>query len=65
MVEKQKEEERLKEKPPIEGRRECPECGATDFIEQEDRSKILHQQGGLKIYAKKTTCKKCGYIFPA
>ncbi|TFF93734.1 MAG: hypothetical protein EU543_02945 [Promethearchaeota archaeon] len=64
VVEKQEEEEKLKEKPPIEGRRVCPSCGGTDFNEVEDKSHVLHQQGGLKIYAKKTICKKCGYEFP-
>lgn len=64
VVDKQKEEERLKEKPPIEGRRVCPKCSGTDFNEQEDKSQVLHQQGGLKIYKKKTVCKNCGYEFP-
>ncbi|MEJ2251405.1 MAG: hypothetical protein P8Y70_21240 [Candidatus Lokiarchaeota archaeon] len=64
IVEKQKEEEKIKERPPIEGRRVCPNCGGTDFNEQEDRTKVLHQQGGMKIYAKKYMCKKCGYVFP-
>jgi predicted nucleic-acid-binding Zn-ribbon protein len=64
VVEKQEEEEKLKKKPPIEGRRVCPKCGGTDFNEQEDRSNVLHQQGGMKIYAKKYTCKSCGYTFP-
>lgn len=65
VVDKQEEEEKLKEAPPIEGRRVCPECGGTDFNEIEDKSHILHQQGGMKIYAKKTICKNCGYEFPA
>ncbi|MBD3211773.1 MAG: hypothetical protein GF311_04120 [Candidatus Lokiarchaeota archaeon] len=64
VVDKQEEEEKLQEAPPIEGRRVCPKCGGTDFKEESDKSKVLHQQGGLKIYAKKTICKNCGYEFP-
>ncbi len=44
----------------IEGRRVCPNCGGTDFKEESDKSRVLHQQGGLKIYAKKYVCKRCG-----
>ena len=61
IVEKQEAEEKAKEKPPIEGRRICPECGGTDFRTEEDKSQPpLHQMGGMKIYAKKYICKKCG-----
>jgi len=63
LVEKQKEEERMQEKPPIEGRRVCPECGGTSFATHEDRSQVLHQMGGVKIYAKKYVCKSCGYEY--
>jgi ribosomal protein S27AE len=63
LVEKQKEEERLQEKPPVEGRRVCPECGGTAFATHEDRSQVLHQMGGVKIYAKKYVCKACGYEY--
>ncbi|MFX1304044.1 MAG: hypothetical protein ACFFBV_04955 [Promethearchaeota archaeon] len=52
IVEKQEEEARLKEKPVVEGRRICPECGSTAFTTHEDKSQVLHQMGGVKIYAK-------------
>ena len=61
IVDKQEAEARMVEKPPVEGRRVCPECGGTAFATHEDRSQILHQMGGVKIYAKKYICKKCGY----
>jgi ribosomal protein S27AE len=61
LVEKQKEEERMVEKPPVEGRRVCPECGGTTFATHEDRNQVLHQMGGVKIYAKRYVCKKCGW----
>ena len=61
IVEKQEEEARLEEKPPVEGRRICPECGGTSFATHEDKSQVLHQMGGVKIYAKKYVCRKCGY----
>lgn len=60
IVEKIKEEERLEEKPPVEGRRVCPECGGTSFRTEEDKSTVLHQMGGVKIYAKINVCKQCG-----
>ncbi|MFX1345286.1 MAG: hypothetical protein ACFFAI_09270 [Promethearchaeota archaeon] len=63
LVERQKEEERMQEKPTIEGRRVCPECGGTSFATHEDRSQVLHQMGGVKIYAKKYVCKACGYEY--
>lgn len=61
VVEKQEEEEKAREKPPLEGRRVCPECGGTDFRSEEDKSQILHQMGGIKIYKRLYICKKCGY----
>ncbi|MFW9939828.1 MAG: hypothetical protein ACFFFT_02215 [Candidatus Thorarchaeota archaeon] len=63
LVERQKEEERMQEKPTIEGRRVCPECGGTSFATHEDRNQVLHQMGGVKIYAKKYVCKACGYEY--
>ena len=60
LVEKQLEEEKMKEKPPVEGRRVCPKCGGTTFNTEEDKSKVLHQMGGMKIYAKRHICKGCG-----
>jgi hypothetical protein len=61
IVERQEAEERAKGKPPVEGRRICPDCGGTDFRTEEDKSQPpLHQMGGIKIYAKKYICKKCG-----
>ncbi|MFX1324139.1 MAG: hypothetical protein ACFE8N_04225 [Promethearchaeota archaeon] len=63
LVERQKEEERLQEKPPIEGRRVCPECNGTSFNTIEDKTQVLHQMGGVKIYAKKYVCRNCGYEF--
>jgi uncharacterized protein with PIN domain len=60
VVEKQEEEEKLRENPPVEGRRVCPECGGTDFRTEEDKNQILHQMGGIKIYKKIYVCKRCG-----
>jgi hypothetical protein len=60
VVEQQKEAEKAAEKPPVEGRRVCPECGSTEFRTEEDKSQVLFQQGGMKIFAKKYICKKCG-----
>ena len=59
VVEKQVEAEKFKEKPPVEGRRIC-KCGSTEFNTVEDKTKVLFQQGGMKVYAKKLICKKCG-----
>jgi hypothetical protein len=61
IVDKQEEEARMEQKPPIEGRRVCPECGGTSFATHEDRSQVLHHMGGIKIYAKKYVCKSCGW----
>jgi ribosomal protein S27AE len=63
IVDKQEEEARMEEKPPVEGRRVCPECSGTTFATHEDRNQVLHQMGGVKIYAKKYVCKKCGYEY--
>ena len=52
IVEKQEEEDRLKEKPPVEGRRVCPACGGTSFNTEEDKSQVLFQQAGIKIHTK-------------
>ncbi|MFW9951001.1 MAG: hypothetical protein ACFFKA_12860 [Candidatus Thorarchaeota archaeon] len=60
VVEKQQEEAKALEKPPVEGRRVCPECGGTEFRTEEDKSQVLFQQGGMKIYSKKYICRKCG-----
>jgi len=60
LVEKQKEEERAIEKPPVEGRRICPKCGGLSFNTVEDQSQVLFQQGGMKIYAKSYVCRTCG-----
>ena len=60
VIEKQDEEEKAKEKPPVEGRRICPKCGGTAFNAVEDQSQVLFQQGGMKIYAKNYICKSCG-----
>ena len=64
MVERQKEEEKLIEKPPVEGRRVCPDCGGTAFNTVEDKSQLLSAMGGIKIYAKKNICKGCGKEVP-
>lgn len=61
VVERQEAEEKAMEKPPVEGRRVCPECGNTEFRTEEDKTQVLFQQGGMKIYAKRYICKKCGY----
>jgi len=61
IVEKQEAEEKAMEKPPVEGRRVCPECGSTSFNTVEDKTQVLHQQGGIKIYKKKYVCKNCSY----
>ena len=60
VVEKQEEEEKAKEKPPIEGRRICPACGGTSFNTEEDKSQVLFQQAGIKIHPKKYICRNCG-----
>jgi len=60
IVEKQEEEEKALEKPPIEGRRVCPKCGGIAFNTIEDTSHVLFQQGGMKIYAKSYICRNCG-----
>ncbi len=60
LVERQQEEERAIEKPPVEGRRMCPKCGGTAFNTIEDQSQVLFQQGGMKIYAKSYICRQCG-----
>lgn len=60
VVEKQVEEERAKEKPPVEGRRICPACGGTSFNTEEDKSQVLFQQAGIKIHAKRYICRNCG-----
>ncbi|MHA1884642.1 MAG: hypothetical protein ACW96S_06305 [Promethearchaeota archaeon] len=60
LVEKLIEEERLQERPPVEGRRICPDCQGTSFNTVEDKSQVLHQMGGVKIYAKKYVCRNCG-----
>ena len=60
LVEKQEEEDRAIEKPPVEGRRVCPKCSGTAFRVEEDKTQVLMQHGGLKIYAKKNICKSCG-----
>ena len=60
VVEKQEEEEKALEKPPVEGRRVCPACGGIAFNTEEDKSQVLFQQGGMKLYAKRYICKSCG-----
>lgn len=60
VVDKQEAEEKAKEKPPVEGRRVCPNCGGTAFNAVEDKTHVLFQQGGMKVYAKKYICKRCG-----
>ena len=60
VVEKLEEEEKARIKPPVEGRRVCPACGGTLFNTEEDKSQVLFQQGGMKIYAKKYICRNCG-----
>lgn len=60
LLAKQEEAEQAEVRPPVEGRRVCPDCGGTQFNTIEDKTQILHQQGGVKIYAKKYICKKCG-----
>lgn len=64
MVEKQKEIEKAIEKPPVEGRRVCPDCGGTTFNTVEDKTQLLSAMGGIKIYAKKNICKGCGKEVP-
>jgi hypothetical protein len=61
VVDRIEQEEREQEAPPVEGRRVCPECEGTDFKTVEDKDRVLHQQGGMKIYAKNHICKKCGH----
>jgi hypothetical protein len=40
VVEKQEEEQKAIEKPPVEGRRVCPACGGTTFNTEEDRTVV-------------------------
>ncbi len=61
VVDKQEEAAATIEKPQVEGRRICPKCKGVTFNAIEDKSKILHQMGGVKIYAKKYICKSCGH----
>ena len=60
VVEKQEEEEKALIKPPVEGRRVCPACGGTAFNTEEDKTEVLFQQGGMKIFAKRHICRQCG-----
>ena len=60
VVEKQEEEEKAEIKPPVEGRRVCPKCGGITFNKEEDKSQVLFQQGGMKIYRTRHICKNCG-----
>jgi hypothetical protein len=53
-------EKLTEERSSAEGRRVCPGCGGTSFRTEEDKDKILSMHGGVKIYAKKYICKKCG-----
>ncbi|MHA1436349.1 MAG: hypothetical protein ACTSPD_02120 [Promethearchaeota archaeon] len=62
VLEKQEMEERTQERPPVEGRRVCPDCGGKSFRTEEDKSKVVHQMGGVKIYAKRYVCKQCGKV---
>ena len=62
VVTKQAEAEAPEEAPSVEGRRVCPKCSATEFNQIEDKSKILHSMGGIKIYAKNYQCRSCGFI---
>ena len=64
MIEKQKEIEKAIERPPVEGRRVCPDCGGTTFNTVEDKTQLLSAMGGIKIYAKKNICKGCGKEVP-
>ena len=60
VVEKEEAKEKALEKPAVEGRRVCPACGGTLFNTEEDKSQVLFQQGGMKIYSKKYICRGCG-----
>ena len=60
VVDKQEMDEKFAEKPPVEGRRVCSKCSGTSFNTVEDKSQVLHQMGGVKIYAKKYICRGCG-----
>ncbi len=60
IVDKQEMDEKIAEKPPVEGRRTCSKCSGTSFNTVEDKSQVLHQMGGVKIYAKKYICRGCG-----
>jgi len=60
VVEKQEEEKKALIKPPVEGRRVCPACGGTAFNTEEDKTEVLFQQGGMKIFAKRYICRQCG-----
>ncbi len=60
VVDKQEMDAKFAEKPVVEGRRICSKCSGTAFNTVEDKSQVLHQMGGVKIYAKKYICKSCG-----
>jgi len=60
VVDKQEMDEKIAEKPPVGGRRTCSKCSGTSFNAVEDKKQILHQMGGVKIYAKKYICRSCG-----
>ncbi len=62
VVDKQDMDDKAVEKPPVEGRRVCTKCAGTTFNAVEDKMQVLHQMGGVKIYAKKYVCKGCGEI---
>ena len=62
VVEEQKQKELQEDRPSPEGRRVCPNCQGIDFRMEEDKEKVVFQQGGMKMYAKKYVCKNCGYI---
>lgn len=64
LVERQAEIEKAIEKPPVEGRRTCPNCGGTSFNAVEDKTQLLSAMGGIKIYAKKNICRGCGNEVP-
>lgn len=56
-------EQKEAEKPSsaTSGRRKCPDCGSVEVQTMENKEKPISMSGGIKIYAKKYYCKKCGH----
>jgi hypothetical protein len=58
-----KTDEALAEKPSIEGRVKCPNCGGLNIQQKEDKTKPLDYIAGKPIFGKINYCKQCGKEF--